>query len=191
MTAVSPADGSTSVPLTSPVTVSWSIPMAPDTDFVVSGPAGTVPGSFAYDAAGQTVTFTPAAPLEPGTTYDVTIAGASSVGVPGGDSGVQQVGVTTQFTTISIEAQMADLFYEIGDRIADGTLNPLAGALLQQKLLFSYFALQINRPDKAILYLEAFIYKVEKYEWHGLLSPDLAADWTARAQSLIDQIRAE
>ncbi|MCB8961571.1 MAG: alpha amylase N-terminal ig-like domain-containing protein, partial [Ardenticatenales bacterium] len=191
VTAVSPADGSTSVPLTSPVTVSWSIPMAPDTDFVVSGPAGTVPGSFAYDAAGQTVTFTPAAPLEPGTTYDVTIAGASSVGVPGGDSGVQQVGVTTQFTTISIEAQMADLFYEIGDRIADGTLNPLAGALLQQKLLFSYFALQINRPDKAILYLEAFIYKVEKYEWHGLLSPDLAADWTARAQSLIDQIRAE
>jgi alpha-glucosidase len=97
----SPAAGATGVPLSAQVSVSWSIPMEPDTAFEVSGPGGPVAGPFAYDAESQVVTFTPDADLEPGVTYTVLVAGAVSVGVPNGDSGVQQTPVTWVFTTVT------------------------------------------------------------------------------------------
>ncbi|MBX3056296.1 MAG: alpha amylase N-terminal ig-like domain-containing protein [Anaerolineae bacterium] len=89
----------TNVPVSSTIIVTWSIPMQPNTTFEVDGPAGPVSGVFAYDSNDWTVTFTPDANLATGTFYTVTVAGAQSVGVPGGDSGVQQFPVTWTFLT--------------------------------------------------------------------------------------------
>jgi glycosidase len=95
-----PADGATDIPIDTAVSVVWSVPMQPSTTFEVSGPGGPVSGSFAYDGGSQTVTFTPDADLTRGTTYDVTITNAVSVGVPGGESGVLQAPYTFSFTTV-------------------------------------------------------------------------------------------
>ncbi len=89
----------TNVPVSSTVVVTWSIPMQPNTTFEVAGPDGPVSGAFAYDSDDWTVTFTPDADLATGAFYTVTVAGAQSVGVPGGDSGVQQFPVTWTFLT--------------------------------------------------------------------------------------------
>jgi glycosidase len=89
----------TSVPVNTQITVTWSITMEADTDFEVVGPDGPVSGTFAYDNSSWTVTFTPEADLDSGTFYTVTVAGAQSVGVPGGDAGTQQVPVTWTFLT--------------------------------------------------------------------------------------------
>ncbi|MCA1954812.1 MAG: Ig-like domain-containing protein [Anaerolinea sp.] len=96
VTAFSPADGATGVPVTTPVTVTWSQAMAANTSFSVTGPGGAVSGTFAYDAPSRTVTFTPDSPLAYSTTYTVLVTGAVDAG---GD--VQQVPVTWSFTTES------------------------------------------------------------------------------------------
>ncbi len=88
------------VPVNTAITVTWSITMQTDTDFDVVGPAGPISGVFVYDSSTWAVTFTPDAALATGTTYTVTVAGAMSVGVPGGDTGVQQVPVQWAFTTV-------------------------------------------------------------------------------------------
>ncbi|MCA9933056.1 MAG: Ig-like domain-containing protein, partial [Anaerolineales bacterium] len=97
-----PAAGATAVSLDTAISVTWSITMTADTDFVVTGPAGVVSCTFANDDLTWTTVFTPDAPLEAAGTYTVTVAGQQTNGVPGGDSGVQQVPVTWQFTTAPI-----------------------------------------------------------------------------------------
>ncbi len=90
----SPADGATDVPPSATISVDWSKAMSAATSFSVSGPDGSVAGTFALSNGDRTVTFTPAAPLAAGTAYDVLVSGQTSAG---GD--VQQVPVAFSFTT--------------------------------------------------------------------------------------------
>ena len=94
--AIAPADGAADVPVGTDVVVTWSKDMAPGTGFTVTGPGGPVAGSFAYDPPTRAVTFTPAAPLDYGTTYDVAVSGETAA-----DGGVQQVPAAASFTTES------------------------------------------------------------------------------------------
>jgi glycosidase len=74
------APGRTPSPAHKLVTVTWSQAMPPTTSFSVTGRGGAaVAGSFSYDAATRTVTFTPASPLMVNTTYTVTVAGQTDV----------------------------------------------------------------------------------------------------------------
>lgn len=136
--AVSPADGAVDVPVDTAVTVTFSIPMQPNTTFVVEGPAGPVAGTFAYDNVTQTVTFTPDAALTEGTMYTVTVAGAVSVGVPGGDSGVLQAPVVFSFTTfthaITVEERLANLKDMVNSLVDDGVLAAQYGRILLRDL---------------------------------------------------------
>ena len=74
--------------------------MTADTMFTVNGPDGTVSGTFSYDADAWMVTFAPDLELALGSVYTVSVAGQTTPGVPGGDTGVQQVPVTWSFTTV-------------------------------------------------------------------------------------------
>src|SRR5690606_20705417 len=98
---VYPEPGATDVPVEgTTISVTWSIPMAPGSNFEVTGPNGDpVDGTFSYDETTLTTVFTPAGPLAPASIYTVTVEGQISVGVPNGDSGVQQVPYTWTFTT--------------------------------------------------------------------------------------------
>lgn len=99
--AVFPEPDATKVPLRGTViSVTWSIPMAPTTRFEVTSPLGRpVAGTFSYDPATMTTFFTPSRPLAPVGVYTVTVRDQISVGVPNGDSGVQQVPFTWSFST--------------------------------------------------------------------------------------------
>ena len=88
------------VPLDTVISVTWSITMTADTMFTVNGPDGTVSGTFSYDADAWMVTFAPDLELALGSVYTVSVAGQTTPGVPGGDTGVQQVPVTWSFTTV-------------------------------------------------------------------------------------------
>jgi len=89
----------TDVNVNSPITVTWSMTMTADTDFEVMGSTGVVSGTFIHDVSAWTVTFTPDAPLAGGATYTVTTADQTSLALPGGESGVQQVTTVWSFTT--------------------------------------------------------------------------------------------
>jgi hypothetical protein len=134
--ATGPADGAVDVPFDTAVTVTFSNPMQPGTTFAVEGPAGPITGTFAYDDVTRTVTFTPDADLSDGTTYTVTVAGAVSVGVPGGDSGVLQAPVAFSFTThvITVEERLANLKDMVNGLVDDGVLAPRYGRLLLRDL---------------------------------------------------------
>ncbi len=131
-----PADGAMDVLVDTAVSVTFSNSMQPDTTFVVEGPAGSVAGTFAYDDVTQTVTFTPDAGLVDGTTYTVTVAGAVSVGVPGGDSGVLQAPVVFSFTThvITVEERLASLKDMVNGLVDSGVLLPHYGRILLRDL---------------------------------------------------------
>ncbi|GAA3463208.1 DUF4082 domain-containing protein [Saccharothrix longispora] len=68
-----PAAGAGSVGLTPTVTATFDRTVAdPDVRFTLTGPAGAVEGT-ATPASGLTARFTPAAPLDPGTTYTASV----------------------------------------------------------------------------------------------------------------------
>jgi glycosidase len=92
-----PADGATEVPVDTTVVINWSEPMSTGTSFSVSGPGGAVAGSFALSNSDTTVTFTPDAPLDPSTEYEVLVSGTTDAG---GD--VQQVPTSFGFTTAAV-----------------------------------------------------------------------------------------
>lgn len=74
--------------------------MAPGTSFEVRNPLGrVVAGTFTYDADTMTTLFTPARPLAPVGVHTVTVSDQISIGVPGGESGVQQVPFSWSFNT--------------------------------------------------------------------------------------------
>ena len=189
--SVTPADGATGVALESGVAVTWSIPMDPATEFVVQGPAGPVAGDFSYDDASQVVTFTPDAALLAGTTYQVTVAEATSIGVAGGDSGTLQAPVVTRFTTISVVDLGLALYHELDALIAEGDLPVREGSFLKLMLLYSFYAYEEGDIAKAVRYLESFLWKVDQYEYQGILSPELAADWSTRVAAIIDMMATE
>ncbi len=93
---VSPADQATGVPVENTVSLAWSQAMPANSTFAVSGPAGAVAGTFAYDPASYTVTFTPTLALDANTTYTVTASGKQDAG---GDN--QQVPFLSTFHTVS------------------------------------------------------------------------------------------
>ena len=83
VTSSTPTTGSTSVPVTSTVTATFSRDPQPSSiSLAVNDSANSsVPGSVTYDAALRTVTFTPTGPLTAGTTYTARLtASADGVG---------------------------------------------------------------------------------------------------------------
>jgi hypothetical protein len=93
-----PTADAVDVPVGTTVVVEWSKAMGASTSFSVTGPGldGAVAGSFALSNSDTSVTFTPSAPLEYSTTYNVVVSGQTAVG---GD--VQQVPVAYSFTTLA------------------------------------------------------------------------------------------
>jgi hypothetical protein len=176
----SPAADATGVSLDAVVTVLWSIPMAPDNTFSVNGPDGAVAGSFAYDPVTQVQTFAPDAMLVPGATYTVLVSGAVSIGVPGGDSGVQQAPVTWDFTTITIGAQIEHLIAAVETLYADGILNGGQANALISKLQGSLDKLDNGQPGVAVNRLGAFVNQVNSFIDEGVLTAEIG-------QLLIDQ----
>ncbi len=85
--SVTPAQGATSVLITTSVTATFNMPMnaasITTSTFTVAGPSGTaVAGTVAY--SGSTATFTPTSALAYGTTYTATITTGATA--PGGAS---------------------------------------------------------------------------------------------------------
>jgi hypothetical protein len=76
--STTPTAGATGVALGSTVTATFSEAVQPGTiSFVLQDPSGnTVAASLAYNAATNTVTLTPDAPLAASTTYTATVSGA-------------------------------------------------------------------------------------------------------------------
>lgn len=75
--AKAPAAGTDTAPASTPVTATFSENVvAGSVGFQLSGPAGNVPASVAYDAGTQTATLTPSAALAYSTTYTATLTGA-------------------------------------------------------------------------------------------------------------------
>lgn len=72
-----PAGNSSGAPVNTPIRVSFSEKMNPASinaaAFTVTTLSGDVTGAISYDAATNTATLTPSAPLEPGTPYTATI----------------------------------------------------------------------------------------------------------------------
>jgi hypothetical protein len=75
LTARTPTAGSTGVPVSSPVSGTFSEPVT-GAVVALTGPAGNVPGSTSYDSANQTVTFQPTAALALSATYTATVSAA-------------------------------------------------------------------------------------------------------------------
>ncbi|CAN5238266.1 alpha-amylase family glycosyl hydrolase [soil metagenome] len=94
VTGHDPADAATDVATDTTIVVDWSKPMASSSSFSVTGPDGTVAGTFSLNEDATSVTFTPDSPLAQATTYEVSVTGQTSAG---GDA--QQVPVNFSFTT--------------------------------------------------------------------------------------------
>ena len=77
--SVTPFAGSSSDPVSTNPTATFSEPVVPNsTSFTVTDPNGnTVSGSTSFDSTNTVATFMPSSPLAPGTTYKVTIGGAT------------------------------------------------------------------------------------------------------------------
>jgi hypothetical protein len=90
-----PIDGTSTVPIDTHISVSWSQAMSVGTEFNVEGPEGPISGTFTYLFNTFTYVFTPAQMLDIGETYTVTAAGQTDAG---GD--VQQVPVQFSFDTM-------------------------------------------------------------------------------------------
>ena len=94
LTARTPAPGASGVPVTTTVTATFSEPVTAGTvTMTLTGPAGAVAGSTAYDAATATATFTPAAALPYSTSYTAAVSGARDA------AGNQMAPVSWSFTT--------------------------------------------------------------------------------------------
>jgi glycosidase len=184
----SPAAGAITVNWDVSIVVYWSIPMEPDTAFVVEGPDGPVIGSFIYDDSDWSVTFTPDEILGPGVTYQVAISDAVSVGIPGGDSGVQQSPVGYYFTTITIEEKIEELIANIEELWREGILDAGQAKSLIVKLLGVQAGLDKGHPWNAVNRLGAFIEQVEEFVGDGILSPEVGQALIDAASDLISQI---
>lgn len=99
VSAITPADNSTSVPVTSGVNVAFDTTVQSSTAQIsVTDPSGAaVPGSLSNQTLGATTSFTPNAPLQPGTAYTVTVFGAKNLG-----GTEMSVPFTSTFTTAGL-----------------------------------------------------------------------------------------
>jgi len=90
---VAPPDGAMGVAAGSAITVTWSVTMSAGSSFSVLDSQGAVlSGTFTMTNSAHTVLFTPAAPLQAGETYAVSVSGQTDAG---GD--IQQVPVQWSF----------------------------------------------------------------------------------------------
>ncbi|HSH01002.1 MAG TPA: alpha-amylase family glycosyl hydrolase [Anaerolineae bacterium] len=102
-----PAAGAIDVPVDTHITTTWSISLNIDSTYQVTGPDGPVSGTFTYDNNSWQLTFTPAAPLAPMTTYTVTVDAVVSPGVTGAETGTQQIPAIWTFTTEGVVTSVA------------------------------------------------------------------------------------
>jgi hypothetical protein len=93
--AESPAAGATNVAVDTTVTITWSQRITTPLALTLTGPGGPVAGTKSLDPTQTVVTFTPAAELEPGAVYTVTVSGQVD---EAGD--VQQAPMEWSFTTL-------------------------------------------------------------------------------------------
>ena len=120
VTATSPTGGG--VPVTAIITATFDEPVDPAT---VDGSTVTVSNAAgAVNTTGNTVRFTPAAPLAPNTTYTVTLRGGSS-GISDLAGNPLPVDVTWSFTTSgqSTASSPCDGFYGPGFQLVTGFDN--------------------------------------------------------------------
>src|SRR5262249_3537053 len=85
VSAGTPADGSTGVPVSVAPTATFSQPVVPNTvSFTVKNSGGTaVPGSVTFNGANTVATFTPTSSLAASTAYTATVSGAQNTsGMP-------------------------------------------------------------------------------------------------------------
>lgn len=94
VTAFTPANAATNVPVDTAVTVTWSQAMTPAVCLTLTQSLVNVPGSCLYDDLTRIVTFTPTATLEYETVYAALVSGQVDFG---GDT--QQVQAAWTFTT--------------------------------------------------------------------------------------------
>ena len=188
VTAVSPADGATDVPVTTDVVLSWSLPMDNPTTFSVTGPGGAVAGTFAVN--GTEVTFTPDAPLAEGTTYDVEAAEATA----NGES--QQVIFQSSFTTVGgdpvedpatlIEAMIAQVD-ELGEL---GALRPWEVRSLNHQLEKALDDLDANKIDQVVKRLDRFQARLRnianRFPWR--MSEETAMELIEQAQAVMNLV---
>ena len=81
VTSVNPADGTSSVPVGSAVTVTFSTAIAPGSATIaLTSASGSVTGTQGTGSGNNQATFTPSAALSTATTYTVTVSGATSAG---------------------------------------------------------------------------------------------------------------
>jgi hypothetical protein len=113
-----PADGAANVPLSSTISVTWSHAMAANTDFQVDGPGGAVSGSFGYDPASFTVTFTPTLPLAANGVYTVLVTGEID-----DRGGSQQVPVQWSFSVVSPAVSFAQPAVTVDEAVGSALLT--------------------------------------------------------------------
>ncbi|WP_426245723.1 N,N-dimethylformamidase beta subunit family domain-containing protein [Nocardioides sp. LHG3406-4] len=95
VTGRQPAPGSTGVPRTTAVTVSFSAPIDPGAAFTVSQGSAPVAGSVTTSEGGRTLTFTPSAALAPQTQVTASLSGVTST------DGIDLAPLSWSFTTES------------------------------------------------------------------------------------------
>ncbi|MCA0438448.1 MAG: DUF4082 domain-containing protein [Actinobacteria bacterium] len=101
-----PLGGTTSVRIDLPLSVTFAVPVATTSaTLALATQAGLpVPGSVSFDSTSRIATFTPTAPLAPGTAHRLTISGATSA------SGQVMDPVTVPFTTAGVTACPCTVF---------------------------------------------------------------------------------
>lgn len=97
VTAITPANGATSVPIGSTVQATFSTEIMPGVTTIAltkHSDGSNVPGVIGNESQGSLVTFQPSQSLEPGTRYDVAVSGAKNL------AGTPMAGTfTSSFTT--------------------------------------------------------------------------------------------
>jgi Big-like domain-containing protein/glycosyl hydrolase family 26 len=105
VTAITPADGATGVPVGGPVQVTFSEAINPVTvtpaTLTLTGGGSSVGASVSYDAPSRTATLSPTSPLQTGTTYTVTVKGGPS-GVADTAGNRLAADRTSSFTTFAV-----------------------------------------------------------------------------------------
>ena len=154
------------------------------TDFEVNGPSGLVSGSFAADATNQIITFTPDAPLVPGTTYTVLATGQVSNG------NVQQAAMQSSFTTYAptVNDQFDALIAKLQLLTDAGEFPGRIGQNLVIRAERAKLAYNLGFNNPALQNLFVIVNVTNAMENAGFLSAADAAEVRDLATGLIDAL---
>jgi hypothetical protein len=172
------------VAVSTAVSLTWSLPMETGTSFDVSGPSGSVSGTFSADASNHVITFTPDAPLAQGTTYTISASGQVSNGV------VQQVPVSFSFTTFapSINDQFDALIAKLQMLTDAGEFPGRVGQNLVLRAERAQFYYGLGFYNPTIQNLIIIINVTDAMENAGFLSAADAAEVRDLATGLIAEL---